>query len=492
MTDRPAAMNESAPSASPDWRPRFHFTAPRGWINDPNGLFHVGGTWHLQYQYEWPRQWGHAASRDLMHWDQWPVALQPDEHGDCWSGCTVEDPANTSEFFGGSRAGLVTVYTSQDSEHGQRISLAWSGDGGRTWDKFKGNPVLRRARRACRDPKVFWHEPTRRWVMILTEDSPLTLFTSANLRDWTEVSRFAPRGGPGIDGFECPDLFELPIENHPGKSKWILSASYLSGDNFKEGGGFGTCAQRYHVGEFDGVSFVADPGEEGGRRFGAGPDEYAAIVWPREKSGARRTLAIAWMNHWGYAKQIPTGEWQGNLTLPRELTLHETAPGKFVLRHAPVRELWTRLKRGAAEEGWTLMTESVPRVVAQSRSGALNLKAKLSAAAELRVALFADARHETVIGFDRARRVVYFDRTRSGSPEFDPNFSRHEETPWPGEGGGELEATIVWDVSTIEVFVDGGAIYLSGLAFPPEGAQEVRIGAVNDEVEMGAVEVWSA
>lgn len=483
-------MSESLPAQGPDWRPSLHFTAPQGWINDPNGLVRVGATWHLHYQYEWPRCWGHATSRDLFHWEHLPVALKPDALGDCWSGCTVEDPQNTSGFFADGAGGLVSIYTSQDEKIGQRISLASSSDGGVTWQTAPFNPVVKRPQRGCRDPKVFWDEKRGRWVMVLTEDYYLTFFTSPNLRDWTETGRFTPHLGEGVDGFECPDIFQLPVENRPGETKWILSTSYLSGKNFVEGGrGYGACAQRYFVGEFDGEKFTAENGVEELLPLGEGPDEYAAIVWPREKDGARRTLIIGWMNHWGYAKQIPTGSWQGNLTLPRELTLREVAKAQWRLFQKPVRELWSQSAGSRNFPGTRLAARDGVSALGKLSCGALKARLRLERDAEVKFGLFARESVATVVSYSARDQMLAFDRRNSGSPEFHPSFSLRKEVKLARGDSGLLELTIVVDRSTVEIFAGDGAVYLSGLTFPPLGADGVTIEVVSGAVEIEGLEV---
>ncbi|MDB6094809.1 MAG: protein SacC2 [Verrucomicrobia bacterium] len=477
--------------APTDWRPRFHFTAPTGWINDPNGLVRVDDSWHLHYQYEWPRQWGHATSRDLFAWKHEAVALQPDKHGDCWSGGTVDDRRNTSGIFSRGTGGLVSIYTSQDEANGQRLSLASSADGGGTWVKFPGNPILRRSTRECRDPKVFRDEARDRWVMVLTESRFVTFLVSMNLRDWRETGRFTPQLTAGAAGVECPDLFQLPVENRPGASKWVLVMSYLGGENFAGNFGFGVCAQRYFVGEFDGDTFTAEQGADALLPFGSGPDEYAAIVWPREAAEPRRTVAIGWMNHWGYSKQIPTAPWQGCLTLPRELTLHQVAEEKWEIRQVPARELWAKLPRREKFATGALWGSDAIKPLGKLRSGAIRAHLSPSPGSVLEFELFADQLHRTVVGYDAARELLYFDRRDSGSPDFHPNFPARHEVKLPLRGGSRLEIMIVIDVSSVEVFASDGAVYLSGLTFPRPEAAAANLKVCGGRVMIEELEVLS-
>lgn len=478
---------------NPHWRPRLHFTAADGWINDPNGLVRLHGTWHLHYQYQWPRCWGHATSRDLFQWTDLPVALEPDEHGDCWSGATVHDADNTSGLFSaGFRDGLVSLFTSQNSTDGQRISLATSVDRGVTWQRYPHNPILRGQKTGFRDPKVFWHAPAQRWVMVVTEDVHFTFFTSANLREWRETGRFAPDLAADSEGYDCPDLFPLPVEGapEPARVRWVFFASYLSGVNFN--GGFGACGQRYWLGDFDGATFHPEVGVDPWRRFGGGPDEYADIVWPQDSdAGAPRTLVIGWMNHWGYAKQIPTQPWQGCLTLPRELRLHALPGGDGELRQAPARELWSQPHERTTLPLAPLSRSAAPVPLGRGRCGALRLRVRPGANAVLELALFAGADGSaTRVGCDLARRVAYIDRRASGSPAFHAAFPARQETPLPASLGETLDLTIVFDHSTLDVFAADGAVYLSALTFPPAEADTMTLQLLAGEAALEHAELW--
>lgn len=487
-------MPPTAPSElrSAHWRPRLHFTAAQGWINDPNGLVRLHGTWHLHYQYLWPRCWGHATSCDLFQWTDLPVALEPDQHGDCWSGATVHDADNTSGLFpAGFRDGLVSLYTSQNTTDGQRISLATSADRGVTWQRYADNPILRGPRRGFRDPKVFWHAPAGHWVMVITEDVHFTFFASTNLRDWRETGHFTPNLVPDTEGYDCPDLFPLPVEGDPARARWVFFASYLNGRNFDDGG-FGPCGQRYWIGDFDGATFQPQLGVDLWRRFGGGPDEYADIVWPQEsEADATRTLVIGWMNHWGYAKQIPTQPWQGCLTLPRELRLHALPGGDYETRQAPARELWSQPHERTPLPLSALTRHDAPVLLGRARCGALRLRVRASADAVLEFSLFGRGRDlATRVGCDFGRRSAYVDRHASGSPAFHPAFPSRDETPLPAHIGHTLDLTLVFDHSTVEVFAADGAVYLSALTFPPAEADELSLQLLAGEVTLEHGELW--
>ena len=218
-----AAMNLAA---TPQYRPAFHFTPRAHWMNDPNGMVFVNGEYHLFFQHYpedtvWgPMHWGHAKSRDLLHWEELPIALYPDERGWIFSGSIVVDTANTSGFGRDGIAPWVAIFTHHDGagEKAGRVdvesqSLAYSLDGGTTWTKYAGNPVLPSpGTRDFRDPKVFRHEPSGRWVMSLATKDRITFFSSANLKEWRKESDFGAALGAHGGVWECPDLFPVNLE----------------------------------------------------------------------------------------------------------------------------------------------------------------------------------------------------------------------------------------------------------------------------------------
>lgn len=239
------------------YRPQFHFTPERNWMNDPNGMVFYDGEWHLFYQYNpqgdrWGHMsWGHAVTRDLVHWEHLPLALAEEDGVMIFSGSAVVDWKNTSGFGKGNKPPLVAIYTGH-REGRQDQRLAYSHDRGRTWTKFAGNPVLDLKMADFRDPKVFWHETQSRWVMTvaLATEKKVHFYTSPNLKEWKYVGEFGPAGATG-GLWECPDLFPLPVEG--GGTKWVLIV------NINPGGPAGGSGCQYFVGEFDGAKFTPEP-----------------------------------------------------------------------------------------------------------------------------------------------------------------------------------------------------------------------------------------
>ena len=479
-----SAQSAKAPMA-PDWRPKFHATAPTGWLSDPNGLFFSNGLWHLHYQYLWPRQWGHATSRDLIRWEGQPVSLTPDAIGDCWSGCAVMDASNSSGLFS-TAGGPVLVYTAHTGREGQRIALALSEDSGRTWKRYSNNPILRGRTADFRDPSVFWDEALHHWVMVLSEATHLTIFTSTNLRDWSKASEFDASRQVEDAALECPDLFELPVEG-TGVRKWVLTYSNVSQRIWGAKPEFGICAQRYYVGSFDGRSFKP---ESGPFPLDNGPDCYASIAWPREKSGARRTVMIGWMNHWGYAGKLPTSPWQGCLTLPRELTLSYSQDGSWLLHEHPVSELNGALAKARKDHKGLVLSAGQSAPLGQSLSGEVRMTLRPSADARVELSLFGSASRVTQVGYDVMRGILYLDRRNSGGAFIDGDFTRLYEVGLPLPSRGELELDVVFDHSTVEVFADGGAVTMSAVVLPDAGADSLGIRGIAGSVVFAKLDVF--
>ena len=309
-------MTTCAPPPTAVVRPIAHFTPPEAWLNDPNGLVHLDGEYHLFYQHHpdadvWgPMHWGHAVSRDLLRWEHLPVALAPDEHGAIFSGSAVVD----SDGVAGLGRGALLAFFTHHRDGCQRQSLAYSTDAGRSWTKYAGNPVLvdETIGSDFRDPRVLRYEgPTgSHWVMLVAAGNHVRFYGSDDLLSWRFLSTLGADEGGGLGVFETPDLFPVPVAGTE-RSRWVLSVGHL------DGGPCGGSGMRYLVGDFDGTRFAPD--EPAGRIRWAdhGADFYAAQTWSHEPDD--RPIWVGWVNNWAYADRIPSTGWRGMLSLPREL-----------------------------------------------------------------------------------------------------------------------------------------------------------------------------
>ncbi len=292
------------------YRPQFHFTAKKNWLNDPNGLVFYKGEYHLFFQHNpkgirWGNMtWGHAVSPDMVHWTQLEHALYPDSLGMCFSGSAVIDWNNTAGFKTGDEDVMVAVYTSHGRSEQQ--SLAYSNDRGRTWTKYEGNPVLTDK---DRDPKVMWHEPTKKWVMVLFRERGISFYSSPNLKKWTLMS--------SLKGFhECPDMFELAVDGETENTRWVLH----------DGRPWNVL-----IGDFDGEKFVPEPGK---MPLDRGKNFYAAQTFSDMPKRDGRRIQIAWLRGGKY----PGMPFNQQMGFPCVLTLR-TFPEGIRLCRQPVKEI---------------------------------------------------------------------------------------------------------------------------------------------------------
>ncbi len=316
------------------YRPQFHYTVKKGWINDPCGLVFYEGEYHLFNDHNPfgnkipgelgakdrpPSRWSHAVSRDLVHWQELPIAILPDKLGAIYSGSGVVDAANTAGFARGDDRAIVLAYTSAGRPFSQSIS--YSTDRGRTWTPYKNNPVVPNQGLSIgeRDPRVFWHDPTKKWIMVLfVKRGVARFFTSDDLKTWTHASDFKGKGF-----YECPDMFEIALESHSSdspvtendnraKTKWILyDASF-----------------KYYVGSFDGKTFTP---EVGPIRGDYGKNFYAAQTWTNT---AQRRVQIAWM----WLGKYPDMPFTQQMSFPCELKLISGPSGPRLYRY-PIVEI---------------------------------------------------------------------------------------------------------------------------------------------------------
>jgi fructan beta-fructosidase len=323
-------LQGSGPAYREPLRPQFHFTSRRGWLNDPNGLVYHDGEYHLFYQhnpYGWSwgnMHWGHAVSRDLVSWEELPLALTPARFGDwAFSGSAVVDAANTSGFKKGEEDVLVAAYTST----GRGECIVYSHDRGRTWQEYAGNPVVKHA---GRDPRLLWHAPTSQWVMaVYDEDGKkqrIAFHTSPDLKAWTFRSF--------IDGFyECPDLFELPVDGQASKRRWVLHGA--------DG--------KYVLGEFDGREFRPD----GGKHSLWHGNFYAAQTFSNVPDGRRIQIG------WAQGAAFPAMPFNQQMNVPVELALRSTADGVRMFA-VPVREIERLHGRTRAWKDLAVMPDENP------------------------------------------------------------------------------------------------------------------------------------
>jgi fructan beta-fructosidase len=443
------------------FRPQFHFSPARNWTNDPNGLVYFEGEYHLFFQFNpfgdrWGHMsWGHAVSRDLVHWRELPVAL-PEENGVMiFTGSTVVDQHNSSGFCTASKACMVAIYTGHTPETKshpalQTQNIAYSNDRGRSWTKYPQNPVLDLHMSDFRDPKVVWSESAKRWVMVVAfpNDHKVRFYGSSDLKHWQQLSDFGPAGAASGQ-WECPELFELPIESKPGQTRWVLKIG-LNPGALQGGSG-----EQYFVGQFDGSRFINDNPAGVTLWTDYGKDCYCALTFnnlPRTQS----QVMLGWMNNWQYAGDVPTQPWRGQMTVPRKIALRETPEGLRLVQN-PIDAL------AQLRSSWRPGSDVFELKVEAPLGNAKELGWKLRNAGET----------FSLIGFDRDNQQLFVDRTHSGATNFSKDFPARTTAPLHLTGN-ELRLHILVDRSSVEIFAEDGLIAITNLIFPPLGAREVE------------------
>jgi fructan beta-fructosidase len=451
-------------------RPQFHFSPEEKWLNDPNGMVFFNDEYHLFYQHHplgttWgPMHWGHAVSKDLVQWEQLPIALYPDEHGAIFSGSAVVDWNNTSGFFDGE-PGLVAIYTSADhypesDRPRQRQSLAYSKDNGRSWVKYEGNPVLSDVNITdYRDPKVFWDDETNKWVMVLATGQSVTIYTSPNLKEWEFASEFGEKAGSHDGVWECPDLFALPVDGNANQQKWVMLVSIGDDPAFKEGS-----RTQYFIGTFDGTTFVNDHPEETVLWIDYGRDNYAGVSWSDIPKQDSRRIYIGWMSNWRYANQVPTKDWRGAMTLPRELSLVSSEDGVRLVQK-PVSEVSSLRKGTEVYQNLSIESHSPSSFNMISSINEITIEFEKRNANSFGIVIQSSEREKTIICYDVVKELLVVDRTNSGENSFSESFPAIQEAPLKLETG-KLNLQIFLDASSIEVFANDGKVALTCLIFP--------------------------
>lgn len=437
------------------YRSAYHFTPPSGWMNDPNGMVFLDGTYHLFYQHYpdatvWgPMHWGHATSTDLLSWEHQPIALYPDSLGYIFSGSAVWDAENSSGLGSTEHPALVSIFTYHDmlgersgSQTFQTQGIAFSLDLGKTWEKYAENPVLKNPGiKDFRDPKVSQIEDadgTKSWLMTLAVRDRIEFYSSENLIDWNYLSEFGVGIGAHGGVWECPDLLAFTAPD--GSEKWVLLVS------INPGGPQGGSATQYFVGQFENGTFTPD--DTMIRWLDYGPDNYAGVTWSNIPQSEGRTLFIGWMSNWLYGQSTPTEKWRSAMTLPRELALFEVNE-TLLVKSAPAKELTDlRVKEYQVGESSGLPGRAF-ELVSEVENNTFAFK------------LFNEGGEELLIS--KANGVVTIDRRKGGQAGFHPDFAAAHAAPMSWEA---KEVRLFVDAQSVELFINEGELVMTSLIFP--------------------------
>lgn len=420
------------------FRPIYHHTPVYGWMNDPNGMFYKDGVWHLYYQWnpygsQWENMhWGHSTSRDLIHWEAQPMALEPDWLGSIFSGSCV---TNGDE--------VIAMYTS--AGHHQTQSIAVSKDGGRTFQKYSGNPVLTGDVPDFRDPRPFWNEDIKAWNLILAAGQEMRLYSSKDLKDWKYESAFGKEYGNHGGVWECPDLFKLEgLKNGKMEEKWVLIC------NINPGGPFGGSATQYFVGQFDGHKFTCESMPKVTKWLDYGKDHYATVSF--YNAPENRHVVLAWMSNWQYANQVPTKQYRSGNSIPRDLGLFSFGEETYV-SVVPSKEM--AALRGAKVKKPTEACEIVVDIKGQAE-----------------IVLSNDKGEMVVMNYDGQKQTFSMDRTKSGDVSFSEAFPCTTEAPTYGQ---IKQLRLFIDRCSIEAFDADGKMAMTNLVFPSEPYNNIKV-----------------
>jgi fructan beta-fructosidase len=408
----------------------------------------------------------------MVHWQQLPIALYPDRLGTIFSGSAVVDAGNTTGFGTRGRPPLVAMYTYHDHLREnlglrgfQSQGIAYSLDHGRNWTKYAGNPVLSDPTvRDFRDPKLFWHAATHRWIVVLAVADHIAFYSSPDLKHWTHESDFGQQWGSHQGVWECPDLIDMPVAGATARRQVLLVSIAKGGPN-------GGSATQYFIGQFDGHRFTLDADQPA--RLQASPlwldygtDDYAGSTWSGAAAGDDRVRFLGWMSNWQYATQVPTERWRSAMTLPRELRLVSSVRG-LELHSLPVAELQSLRDRQTH-----LTAQPVTAALELDRSAAgnsglreldLDLDTAGATITELR---FANSRGEaTVFRINKTTQRYELDRRGSGVVAFSPEFASLQTAPLR-DSGDRQRLQVFLDQASLEIFVNQGETVFTALLFP--------------------------
>jgi fructan beta-fructosidase len=461
------------------YRPQYHFSPAKNWTNDPNGLVYSNGLYHLFFQHnpfgnEWGHMsWGHATSKDLVHWKELPVAIAEENGVAIFSGSAVVDIKNSTGFSSDSnKQSLIAIYTAH-TETLQTQALAYSNDEGLTWKKYAGNPVLDLHKKDFRDPNVFWYEKSKQWVMAVSQpnEHQISFFASTNLKEWKLLSNFGPAGD--ISGvWECPDLMQVPIVGEPGKKKWVLFTSQNS-------------TMQYFVGEFDGTKFLEDKPQTKIHKQDYGTDYYAAVTY--HNSPDKQPISIGWVNNWEYANSIPTKPWKSAMSLPRKLSVKKQGDDWILVQQPMIALENLRLKKES------ISNSIVSKEIQLKQKGncfemKLDLIPSKNAIGGIKLAV--GNGHYFEIGYDGTKEKLYIDRTNTNRSFNTKYASINRKEAEIITKDGKIQLDIYFDESIVEIYAGDGTVVFTAQVFPENSENGVSFFSYGSEIKFENIQYW--
>jgi levanase/fructan beta-fructosidase len=476
------------------FRPNFHFTPQKAWMNDPNGMFYLNGKYHLYFQYYpddnvWgPMHWGHAISEDLISWKEQPIAIYPDSLGYIFSGSAVVDHKNTSGFGKDGIVPVVAIFTYHDiikEKKGdidfQSQAIAYSLDEGMTWTKYAGNPVIPNTGiKDFRDPKVIWNEAQKRWILVLATYGETFFYGSKDLKSWNYLSSFGEGVGEHGGVWECPDFFPIKAENSD-EVKWVLLQSLNPGH---VNGGSGT---QYFVGDFKNNEFVLDEGfaqdlaEQKVIWLDHGRDNYAGVTWSNIPESDGRKLFMGWMSNWDYALVVPTTKWRSSMTLARELKLKKVN-NSFRVESTPVKEFDEYKEVVLDSTNFKLKGQQILYSDANAilNNSVIEINLSNLGSSDFSFSLSNESGDRLEFGINAKEAFYYLNRTKAGDISFSEKFAPHiSKAPFTATSNS-LSMEVVIDKTSIELFYNKGETVMTEIFFPKAPFETLEIHADKD------------
>ncbi|HMR15249.1 MAG TPA: glycoside hydrolase family 32 protein [Mariniflexile sp.] len=487
------------------YRPNFHFTPKKAWMNDPNGMFYKNGYYHLYFQHypdgnTWgPMHWGHAISTDMVTWKEMPIAIYPDEKGYIFSGSAVVDVNNNSGFSKNGIEPIIAMFTYHDMEgekagktNYQSQAIAYSLDEGQTFTKYSKNPVIKNPGiKDFRDPKMVWDSIHKKWLMVLAAGQKIMFYSSSNLKDWKLESDFGEGIGAHGGVWECPDFFPMVVKG-TDEVKWVLLVS------INPGGPNGGSATQYFVGDFDGNEFRIDNSFENDLNnsehksiwIDYGRDNYAGVTWSNIPDSNGRKLFMGWISNWEYANVVPTETWRSAMTVARQIELQKVN-ASYRLLFQPVRELTNYRSTKFKKESIAIKgdTKIIDSKAIDLSSTEINFKISNLKNSGFSFKLTNKQGDTLAFGYNHSNKNFFVDRRKSGKTAFSEKFSDPVSMANRISINPDFIGTIILDKTSIELFFDNGETVMTEIFFPNSPFDKLSIEPKDQEFILGNIEI---
>lgn len=474
-------------------RPQYHFTPPNKWMGPPAAGLYFSGEYHLFYQQNRGERtpgntsWGHAVSRNLVHWEHLSVAIPESENPANGSGSVLVDWENTAGFGSPQEPAMIALYTVHEDEEEANMEqhLAYSTDHGRTWTSYDGNPVMRVNGREVMNPKVFWFNSIGEWVMaaVYKDERRLGFFGSSDLKEWKFLSDFESEDSTA-GKWNSPEFIELAVDGNLQETRWVLVV------NTEPAPGSGKFGPEYYIGNFDGQRFKPESSQNSSAWVDGGSDFYAPIAFSNVPSSDNRTIWLGWMNNWKYENMIPTKPWKGAMSILREVKL-QTIDEHVKFIQTPVvelRELRTNRHR-FRDRRLTEESNFLRETGIKGTSAGLIAEFEIGDLQKMGFELRRGEHEQTIVGYDAVKEVLFIDRSRSGRHDFGAAFNGNESASLKAKNG-RIKLRIYLDRSSIEVFGNEGEAVITSQIFPSEKSEGMALYVRGGEGRLLSLDIW--